>query len=396
MDMSPRSIALLFSPVGLLLISATRLFIISDYNTTTAVTVASSGGYLNTLLGSVIPLVPVFMPYIALILLLFRRFLLSIIAFVFAAFITPTPLTLPATLRVLKADEQRVLAQIASNRVIDVVIALIIIAILAAATNNIVETLSGFVIVITALTLLLTTSNAYLSVPVSLRLASNSEHRVIALASGHPAIVLLIVIVSFVALISYRSPARALTGGIAVLATVALFPYIYNIYPVPRHQNYYAEVLHELWLPPERITLRTSAIYYGYVLSADQDWFTLLLINSRMIVYLRTEEVADRAVCEAGQNDQPTQYPPLVRILFTQPPRISSCTSEMSSIRSDGESLNAISSAAHVTPQQIISATNLHQRQRLSARLRAYERLADWNAPTPVGQHFWYYPPSKS
>src|SRR5579864_5679680 len=102
--MTSKSIALLLSPLGLILIGATRLFIISDYNTTTAVTIASSGGYFSTLLGSVIPLVPVFMPYMALILLLFRRFLLSIIAFAFAAFVTPTPLALPATLSIVRAD----------------------------------------------------------------------------------------------------------------------------------------------------------------------------------------------------------------------------------------------------------------------------------------------------
>ena len=53
-----RSIALILSPVGLLLISAGRLIIVSNFNTTTAVTIASSGGFVNTLLGTVIPLVP--------------------------------------------------------------------------------------------------------------------------------------------------------------------------------------------------------------------------------------------------------------------------------------------------------------------------------------------------
>ena len=55
--------ALLVTPVGLALISAVRLLIISNYNVTTAVTVAESGGYINTFLGSLIPLVPVLMPY---------------------------------------------------------------------------------------------------------------------------------------------------------------------------------------------------------------------------------------------------------------------------------------------------------------------------------------------
>src|ERR1022692_4553030 len=113
--MKSRSLALLLSPIGLLLISATRLLIVSDYNTTTATTVASSGGFVNTLLGSIIPLVPVFIPYVALILLLYKHFILSIIAFVSAAFIAPTPLTVPLTLPLARADGHYVAGLVAGN-----------------------------------------------------------------------------------------------------------------------------------------------------------------------------------------------------------------------------------------------------------------------------------------
>src|ERR1700689_3299855 len=93
--MRRRWLPLLLSAPGLVLISAGRLLIISNYNATTAVTIASSGGYINTLLGSIIPLVPIFIPYVALVILLFRQFMLSALTFVFAAFISPTSLTLP-------------------------------------------------------------------------------------------------------------------------------------------------------------------------------------------------------------------------------------------------------------------------------------------------------------
>ena len=98
-----RSIALILSPVGLLLISAARLIIVANFNTTTAVTIASSGGFVNTLLGTVIPLVPIFIPYVALLLLLTRHFLLSIMTFVFAAFISPTSITAVEGLAVSEA-----------------------------------------------------------------------------------------------------------------------------------------------------------------------------------------------------------------------------------------------------------------------------------------------------
>ena len=72
--LSRQTIALILSPIGVVLISATRLIVVSDYKTTTAVAIASSGGYVNTLVGSIIPLIPVFAPYVALTLLLFKRF----------------------------------------------------------------------------------------------------------------------------------------------------------------------------------------------------------------------------------------------------------------------------------------------------------------------------------
>jgi hypothetical protein len=83
------TIALLLSPFGLVLISVTKLLIISDDRPATAAAIASSGGYFDTLLGTLIPLVPIFLPYIALIFLFFRRFLISAIAFLAAAFISP-------------------------------------------------------------------------------------------------------------------------------------------------------------------------------------------------------------------------------------------------------------------------------------------------------------------
>jgi hypothetical protein len=87
-----RNVALLLSPVGLLLISITRLLIVADYNTTTAISIASSGGYVNTLLGTVIPLVPVVLPYLAIALLVFRRFILSALASGAALLVSPTRL----------------------------------------------------------------------------------------------------------------------------------------------------------------------------------------------------------------------------------------------------------------------------------------------------------------
>lgn len=73
------TIALLLSPVGLILIAVMRLSVICNYNIATALAVASSGGYVSTLLGTVLPIVPVLLPYLALALLFFNRALLGVI-----------------------------------------------------------------------------------------------------------------------------------------------------------------------------------------------------------------------------------------------------------------------------------------------------------------------------
>lgn len=84
------TIALLLSPVGLLVVSAVRLLIITNYNTATALAIASSGGYFGTLLGTALPLIPVFLPYVALLFMLMGRVILAGIAIVAALLVSPT------------------------------------------------------------------------------------------------------------------------------------------------------------------------------------------------------------------------------------------------------------------------------------------------------------------
>jgi hypothetical protein len=119
-----RSVVLLLSPIGLLLISVTRLLIISDYNTTTATTIASSGGYVNTLLGTVIPLVPIFLPYFAIFLLIFKRFVLSGLTFGAALLISPTRLAPLTALDALKKDWVHVVAIFRAHLFLSIVLVL--------------------------------------------------------------------------------------------------------------------------------------------------------------------------------------------------------------------------------------------------------------------------------
>jgi hypothetical protein len=99
------TIALLLSPVGILLISITRLLIISNYNATTASTVASSGGYVNTLLGTLIPIVPLLMPYFALIFLLFDRPGLAFLTLLATILTSPSAMSKSEIVTTIKEDQ---------------------------------------------------------------------------------------------------------------------------------------------------------------------------------------------------------------------------------------------------------------------------------------------------
>jgi hypothetical protein len=331
-----RSIALILSPIGLLLISAGRLIIVSDYNTTTAVTIASSGGYINTLLGSVIPLVAIFAPYLALLLLLLKRFLLSLMVFAFAAFITPSPISMPEVLSLAKADwhqfTQLVLSILGHQQILYlaliVVLSVVLIGPLWEHHREIAEVAAMTVFMVVIVALLAARSSEPLLLPTTLRLArateGQNEHQLITLTTAYWPLAIAIGLSLIFLASTYSSIPKVLSAAVAIIATFALFPYVSAIYPVPSHGNYYSEVLHELWLPAEKIVLNSGHVRYGYILASDPTWDTVLLTN-RKIVYLRADDVVHRSVCQPKTTPEPAPYPPLIPLLYTKPSPTPAC-----------------------------------------------------------------------
>jgi hypothetical protein len=397
-----RSIALILSPAGILLLSAARLIIVANFNSTTAVTIASSGGYVNAFLGSVIPLIPIFAPYFALTLLLFRRFLLSLIVFIFAAFITPTPVSLGEMIRLASADWQR-LGQVIPHSEAAIAVEIVIISVavfgpLWAHHRELAEAAGAVILVTIAVALLLTTPRQRSSLQGKLLSAAvseaNNQHQLVNFTVVHLMIILAIVI-SIIMFVGASFP-RLLSIAIAIIVTVALFPYVSALYPIPHQANYYSKVLHEVWLPAEKIVMHSGHIYYGYILSSDPTWDTVLL-TSRTIVYLHADDVVRRSVCEPRRTPQPAPNPPLIPLLYTPPSPTPPCASTRSitliqsiSILSHGQSLNAISLKVHAWPYRIILLTNAMLGYHLSGAMRRYEYRRNWYAPTPIGQRLWY------
>ena len=328
--MDRRWITLLLSPLGLILISAGRLLIIANYSTTTAIAIASSTGYVNTLLGSVIPLVPVFIPYIALILLLFRQFFLCIIAFTFTVFIAPTTMKFPAT-RHLALVEFNFLTTLASTYwYITIIIALTIFAIAYKSHGSLLESMATIVALGLAISI-------FIAPPHSLHAPAGVLSRLTAIASNYPvraaavSIAIAVLLLNAASRRNTASPAYPektspmLITVIALIVAAIMLPYVYTIYPIPHHSDYYVGVLRSPWLPAEKIGLKSGGNYYGYTLSTSDGWFTVLLSKNRKIVYVPASQVVRQAVCEtAGERKVPV-LPPLITTFYARPPQIRVC-----------------------------------------------------------------------
>jgi hypothetical protein len=288
--MSRRAIALLLSPLGLVIISVGRLLIISDYNTTTATAVASSTGYVNTLLGTLIPLVPAFIPYIALLLLLLRQFVLSIIAFAFTAFIAPTPFAKQTTRYVVLSDTRQLFAQMLDHWPFGLAITVIAAAVIGVAVwiylGSAAEALAALLVLAIVVTLLFTPLVANL--PGLYQVSSNDKQIITQISGPHPSrmVVTLLIILALLVLPYITAPQGAVTAAVAAVAALALFPYVTNFYPT-RGGNYYVNAVRTPWLPPEKITTSSGRAYYGYVLEATTKWFTVLRSKNRKIVIYR-------------------------------------------------------------------------------------------------------------
>lgn len=239
-----RAFRILVTPVGLALVAAVRLLIISNYNVTTAVTVAESGGYVNTFLGSLIPLVPAFMPYLALVFLAFRRFLLCAFTIVATALISPVVVR-PSVLTLGYFDNYWV-------------------STFHSIYGHVNEALSAIAIGILICWLILPWG-----------VFSGWVYTLV-------------------------------TTLWACVAFVTLLPYLLIAYPAPSTQNFYASYLRQPWLTAEQITVDPSKIYQGYVLSTDDQWMTVLLYQSRTIAYFRADSVTARTVCESPAKPPPS------------------------------------------------------------------------------------------
>jgi hypothetical protein len=232
------TLALLLSPVGVFLLAATRLLIVSNYNLNTALGILSSGGYVNTLLGTFIPLVQVIMPYLALLLLLLNRVIASLLAFLAAVLISPCAVPRSEVLSIARHDGQVIMMSITGWREGVIILLAIISAVLLA----------------------------------------------VELIGPNP------------------EPVIRTVLAVAVIALLPLVVELYPVPGTSKfYESFYVKLISQPWLPAETITLTTHRVVVGYALGSDGVWLEVLQADNRVIVYYRISQISDRFICQIGK-----------------------------------------------------------------------------------------------
>jgi hypothetical protein len=303
--------ALLLSPIVVLFASATRLLIISNYDTTTATAMASSAGVVGTLLGTIIPILPLFLPALLVFLIVVRRWALALLTGLAAAVISPA---------YRSSFGDGLGAAVNSGR-----------SIWVQQVRPGLETLiTGIPWLGPVLHFLWTVTLWPLDFVVYIgRLIWNGWGRKVLLVwSGWPSEIRWVVVCALAALVwvfldppgkrrgsstaqqaDLQGPVGCLarflgflgiayySALVAIICAVSVL-FVQKVYKVPFNTSAVMEIFHRPWLPTERITLSSGGDpVVGYTLSTSDGWHVLLLERTRTIRYLRAAEVAGREVC---------------------------------------------------------------------------------------------------
>jgi hypothetical protein len=233
--------------------AAAHLLIISDYQIPTALGIASSSDVVSTLIGTIMPLVGVFLPIVLQILAgaTVLAVLLARFDFGFRIFVA-TALSFFATLFV---------------------------------------------------------SPAMVSLEAAERKISKTTQHIIAAGDYTPAYLLFLLIVHLAYLRARygRFDARyAFERAFIVLAVGSVLIYIlFTVavvsYPLPKEIKNVPGALQRVWLPAEVILTRDGSRHVGYVLSADQEWTIILEDHPRTVLRVHSNEVESRRICRTDR-----------------------------------------------------------------------------------------------
>jgi hypothetical protein len=306
--------ALLASPVVLLLMTATRLVIISNYDTTTAISIASNSGAVNTLLGTAIPLLPPLLPPLFLALVLLRKGVAAVLSGLAMLLVSPAYTDVSSGASEVRARatafvdwvstwKQWFETHVESFRTTTSTLhAGIALYQRIAATFDLATVLSDWRV----------QSVVYVFLAVVLARRRAKQWR--GLQLGVP-------------LLRHRAYYAILpvTMGLLCFATLAA---VDEIYYVPRDPKMALVSLRQPWLPAEIFTEESGKSYVGYALSTKDDWDVILDEPSRTIRLVHAGDMKTRMICQVSGTPVAERLP-AIALLKNVPDQIGRCPTMM-------------------------------------------------------------------
>lgn len=266
----------ILTPSLALVAAAVRLLIVSNYQTTTAVAVAANSGAVSTLLGTLIPVVQLFLPVSVVVMLVASLFTLSAErAYVRKRLWLLSIAALAGTLLITPASES---------------------------WADIYNELRSIVVVGTSYSWIFWLLAILVGVIAIVSAIVNGEavHVFFGLMAT--------VFIAFV---------------ILVLAAIVSLSILMN-YAFPMEPRFSAlpTRARAMWLPAEEIKVRSSnEPIVGYVVGTNVGWMTILTDAKRTIVVVRADQVESRNVCRIGE----ASSMPLVPLPGAEVPQIAVC-----------------------------------------------------------------------
>ena len=326
--------ALLLSPIVVLIASAARVLIISNYNTTTATTLAASAGVVSTVLGTIVPVLPLFLPPLLVVLVVFRRWAYVLLTAVATALISPayTPSVLD-TLRKAADSGQEIWQRLnfgpklfTENNIVEKVIN---------GVSDIVVTIGNWLRVVGISLVdfiwpgldgaeLSLVWNEWMWVLISALaafvLVLIDPPRILRAAPASGDVTVWEKIHGWAL---WRLIGKAIYALLIAVACAYTAICVYAIYEVPFNTSVTSDILRRPWLPAEQVQLYSGDVLVGYTLSTQDGWHALLEEQTRLITYIPSRNVAARTVCDV--KTIASLPSPLISLQGTAPNSVPTC-----------------------------------------------------------------------
>lgn len=296
--------AWLFSPVILLGLSAGRLLLVANYDTTTAMTISSTVGAISTLLGTMIPILSAYLPALTLFFAVIRSWRSAFVAGGGALFVSPAHATFTEA---LVGARNQILSWVVGvsdewTHLLD---------------RSDMWWVGGYAAlwVVTGWALMQWPPSAYAFYIIEPDEEDDDE------PEHDP---------------SWAALGQVLVSAVVFLFGVVLFLFVQNAYAMTFTLTQFSHTVRLPWMPPEEITVEHQAVegqedghnetstQVAYVLSVTGEWTILLQEDSRTISYVPSSDVKARKVCQLPATSTAND-PPLLKLHGVERPELERC-----------------------------------------------------------------------